>query len=509
MKKTLSILMALAMLCTLFAALPASAQEQKTLTLAWSQYDAITAFGPWEETPFIKEWEKQTGVEVKVIHPNDFSVYLASGQYADIVYYTWARYPGSASKAIEDGIIVPIEDKLEQYAPDYYSVLHSNPEWLKQATTPDGHIYGFNFIRGDRQLQTSAGIIVRTDWLEELGMEMPETADELYDVLVAFRDKKGATAPMTAVWQFMTTRGLDQGIFTSAAGLVRGSYYQVDGKVHYGYAEENYKGVLEYLHKLYEENLFDHNFLTIDDATMKSNMLNGISGVTVGFAGSGIGNILSAARSAGNETFELGGAPTLVANKGDRPLSGQFDNALQTGRAAAITTSCEDVETAMKFLNWCYTDEGCMMMNYGIEGETYTVEDGKVVYTELITNNPDGKNVQQALAQYSLGWCEGPFVQKLSSYQAWEEQKQAIAAWSANDAEKYIIADIAVPTELSDEYSAISSEVSTFVQEQTVAFITGERSLDEFDSYLETLKELNVERMIEIYQIALDEFNAR
>ena len=58
MKKMLSILLSLAMLCTLLAALPASAEEQKTLTLAWSQYDAITAFGPWEETPFIKEWEK-------------------------------------------------------------------------------------------------------------------------------------------------------------------------------------------------------------------------------------------------------------------------------------------------------------------------------------------------------------------------------------------------------------------------------------------------------------------
>ena len=267
--------------------------------------------------------------------------------------------------------------------------------------------------------------------------------------------------------------------------------------------------MLEYLHKLYEENLFDHNFLTLDDATMKSNMLNGISGVTVGFGGSGIGNMLTAARSAGDETFELGGAPTPVANKGDRPLSGQYDNALQTGRAAAISTSCKDVETAMKFLNYCYTDAGCMLMNYGIEGETYNMVDGTPVYTDLIPHNPDGKTVQQALAQYTLGWSEGPFVQKLSSYYAWEEQKQALQAWSANDAEKYIIADIAVPSELSDEYSAIYSEVNTFVQEQTVAFITGERSLDEFDSYLDTLKQLNIDRMIEIYQIALDEFNAR
>lgn len=511
MKKMLSILLSLAMLCTLLAALPASAEEQKTLTVAWTQHPVVSSYGDWSETPFIKAWQEQTGVKLDMIQPADYSVYFASGNYADIIYYdNWDNYPGGASKAIEDGIIIPLEDKIEEYAPDYWAVLNSNEKWLKQCTTPDGHIYGFNFIRSDRSLLTVNGLVIRTDWLDELGLEMPETADDLYDVLVAFRDQKGATVPMSFKSWWLSV-ALEQGAFSSAFGLPRASYYQVDGKVHYGYAEENYKGLMEYFHKLYEEKLFDRSFLTLDDATTHSNMLNGISGASMLAGGGGIGVLLTSAENSGDTTFNLGGVPSLVANKGDRAMAGNYIGDIP-GNAVAISTGCKDVETAMKFLNWGYTEAGNTLMNFGIEGKSFTMVDGNETYTDLITHNPDGLTMQQALSQYALSWDGGPFVQSpkyIEQYWGRPQQQQALKAWTDNDAEYYAMPRISVPSELSDEYSAIFSEVNTFVQEQTVAFITGERSLDEFDSYLDTLKQLNIGRMIEIYQIALDEFNAR
>lgn len=511
MKKMLSILLSLAMLCTLLAALPASAEEQKTLTVAWTQHPVVSSYGDWSETPFIKAWQEQTGVKLDMIQPADYSVYFASGNYADIIYYdNWDNYPGGASKAIEDGIIIPLEDKIEEYAPDYWAVLNSNEKWLKQCTTPDGHIYGFNFIRSDRSLLTVNGLVIRTDWLDELGLEMPETADDLYDVLVAFRDQKGATVPMSFKSWWLSV-ALEQGAFSSAFGLPRASYYQVDGKVHYGYAEENYKGLMEYFHKLYEEKLFDRSFLTLDDATTHSNMLNGISGASMLAGGGGIGVLLTSAENSGDTTFNLGGVPSLVANKGDRAMAGNYIGDIP-GNAVVISTGCKDVETAMKFLNWGYTEAGNTLMNFGIEGKSFTMVDGNETYTDLITHNPDGLTMQQALSQYALSWDGGPFVQSpkyIEQYWGRPQQQQALKAWTDNDAEYYVMPSISVPSELSDEYSAIYSEVNTFVQEQTVAFITGERSLDEFDSYLDTLKQLNIDRMIEIYQIALDEFNAR
>ena len=120
--------------------------------------------------------------------------------------------------------------------------------------------------------------------------------------------------------------------------------------------------------------------------------------------------------------------------------------------------------------------------------------------------------IQQALGQYTLAWHEGPFCQDINyllQYWAMPEQQQALIAFTDNTAEETVLPTLSVPGELTDEYSAIFSEVNTYVREQTVAFISGERSLDEFDAYLQTLKDLKVERMIEIYQLALDEFNVR
>lgn len=508
MKKTLSILLALAMLLTL-CAVPAMAEEQKTISLAWAPLPVVNEFCDWSETPFVKAWEAQTGVKLDIVNPSDFSVYFASGNYADIIYYNWSKYPGGASKAIEDGIIIPLEDKLAEYAPDYLAMLQSSKSWLNQCTTPDKHIYAFNFIRGDRRLLTSNGLFLRTDWLKELNLEMPETPEELYNVLVAFRDQKGATTPMTTKGWWME-HAFDNGMFSSAFGLPKGSYYQLDGKVHYGYSEETFKGLLEFFHKLYDEKLIDRNYLTADDTMYKSNMLNGVSGATL-YSGGGMAALITTAHAAGNEAFDLGGMPYMVANRGEKAMGGQISSDIPGG-AAAISTSCKDVEAAMKFLNWGYTEAGAALMNFGVEGESYNLVDGEAVYTDWITNNPDGKTMQQALGQYTLAWSDGPFCQDINyllQYWAMPQQQQALIAFTDNKAEETVLPTLSVPSELVDEYSAIFSEVNTYVREQTVAFISGERSLDEFDAYLQTLKDLKVERMIEIYQLALDEFNAR
>ena len=508
MKKTLSILLALAMLLTL-CAVPALAEEQKTLSLAWAPLTVVNQFCDWSETPFVKAWEAKTGVKLEIVNPADFSVYFASGNYADIIYYQWNKYPGGASKAIEDGIIIPLEDKVAEYAPDYLALLQSDKNWLNQCTTPDKHLYAFNFVRGDRRLLTSNGMFIRADWLKELNMEIPETPDELYNALVAFRDQKGATAPMTCTGWWME-HALDNGMFSSAFGLVKGNYYQLDGKVHYGYSEAAYKGVLEFLHKLYDEKLLDRSYLTMDGTTLTSNMLNGISGAML-HSGGGMAGIVTTARNAGDEGFTMGALPYLVANRGEKAMGGQISSNIPGG-AAAISTSCKDVETAMKFLNWGYTKEGATLMNFGVEGESFTLVDGVETYTDLINHNPDGKTMQQALGQYTLAWHEGPFCQDINyllQYWAMPEQQQALIAFTDNTAEETVLPTLSVPGELTDEYSAIFSEVNTYVREQTVAFISGERSLDEFDAYLQTLKALKVERMVEIYQLALDEFNAR
>ena len=92
-------------------------------------------------------------------------------------------------------------------------------------------------------------MIVRQDWLDTLGMEVPTTLDEFYNMLVAFRDEMGRHR--AAERGCCTLRNLCvYGLFTSPFDLVSSGYYHVNGTVHYGAAEAEFKDVLAWLNQL-------------------------------------------------------------------------------------------------------------------------------------------------------------------------------------------------------------------------------------------------------------------
>ena len=149
-------------------------------------------------------------------------------------------------------------------------------------------------------------------------------------------------------------------------------------------------------------------------------------------------------------------------------------------------------------------------MYYGIEGISYEVIDDYPYFTDYVKNNPDGLPFAQALSQYDYSPANGPFLANGDySIQTYSDaQKNALKVWSDNDCGDHYVATVIGPApEYADEYSFIKSEVDTYVSENFALFITGERSLDEFDAYLDTLKSMNVDRMVEIYQAAFDAFN--
>ena len=167
----------------------------------------------------------------------------------------------------------------------------------------------------------------------------------------------------------------------------------------------------------------------------------------------------------------------------------------------------------MKFLNYCYTEEGTMLLNYGIEGESYEIIDGVPTYTELITKNPNGLTMQQALAQYTLTWDQGPLVQQreyIEQYAGRPQQQETLKRWVETDVDKYRIPTFEIPEEYVSEYSRLTSDIDTYRNEMLVRYITGDADLANYESeYLATLNELGIERLTEIVQIGLDAYNAR
>lgn len=479
-----------------------------TLATAWSdRYDSFA------KLPLGQQLAEDTGYRLDMVHVETkeaMNLLIASGELPDILGFNFQlNYVGGEEKAISDGIIYPMsEEFVKKNAPDYWKAISADPDILKQVKTPEGDIYGFAFILGDELLKTGYGLIIRDDWCKELGIEKPQTADQYYEMLKAFKEKKGVEIPLCVNTDFLGDI-LDRGNITSPFGLVTRDIYLDHGTVKIGYAQPEYKGVLEWLHKLYAEGLLDQNFSTIDKETITANMLTGKSGASAGACGSILGTWLTANKN--EPDYSLAGIKNLTAKEGDRAMYGHYNTDV-VGGTTVISTSCKDMEAAAKFLNYGYTEAGHMLYNFGIGGKSYEMKDGKPVFTDLVLNNPDGLTPQQALSEYELAYGNGPFVQDkeyLLQYYAEDAQKEALKNWSDNDAKDYKLPRITINAGDTGEYTSLVSELNTYRDEMTIKFIRGEESLDNYDRYLQTLKSMGADRVQEIVQKAVEEYNAR
>lgn len=489
--------------------------KNKKLSIAWS-YDGVVAanFDSLDETPLGEQWKKDTGVDFTITHYDltPMNLMMASGELPDIIMHNFTtEYSGGIEKAVQDGVIRTVPyDMMKEHAPDYLKVMEDNG-YRRDITADTGELYGFAFLRGTREQCTYIGTIIRDDWLEKLNLDLPETAEEFYDTLTAFRDHMGATVPFSTTSDYILDQFLGEGSLTSAFGLVKASPYQKDGTVRLGYAEEEYKDCLAYLNRLYEEGLLDNSFTTLDGNTQNANLLSGASGVMMGYVNGGIGSMMANAEKTDPE-FDLTGLGSLAAAKGGRAMSGHYDYPVNR-YIWAITPACKDVETALEFLNYGYTEEGHMLLNFGIEGKSYELVNGEPVYTEWITNNPDGLTMQLAMSYYCRAFGTGPCSlddKAIKQYAARPQQQEAYANWSDNDAEKYNIPPAAVVSEqYLSEYGSLTSDIQTYVDEMSLKFIRGIEPLDEFDDYLKTLKEMGTDRLTEIIQDAYDRYSRK
>ena len=412
-------------------------------------------------------------------------------------------------KAIEDGNILALNDIIDQYCPNLKAYLEAHPDVDRQCKTDEGNYYMFPFVRGDDSLRVSTGLMIRQDWLNDLGLEMPTTIDEWHDVLTAFKTEKGATAPFA--FEYTTPSLRNNWPFMSAYNTTAEFYVGDDGKIHYGPAEENYKEFLATMNQWYKEGLLDPDMPTAQLDQVSAKMTSGASGASLGWIGSRMGVWTPAAKET-DPNYDLEAAPVPTLNKGETAKMGPMDNVVVNNGGAAITTRCKDIEAAARLLDWAYSDEGHMYYNFGTEGESYTMENGEPVYTDLILNNPDGLPIAQAMSGYIRGNYNGPFVQDVryaQQYYTMDCQKKAQATWTVPEASEHVLPPITPSSGESEEFSAIMNEINTYRDEMTLKFILGTESLDNFDKFVDTMNQMNLKRAIEIENSALDRYNAR
>lgn len=464
------------------------------------------------ETEFAKELKKRTGIEVEFIHPasgkesEQLNLMIASGDLPDIIQYDWTKYPGGPEKAIADQVITKLNDLQVKQAPNLSKYLKQHADIDKMVKTDEGSYYSFPFIRGDQSLLVSAGPVIRKDWLEELGLQVPTTMDEWYTVLKAFKEKKGATAPLSPYWNFQNSV-LSWGTFIGAYGITKG-FYMDNNQIKYGQIEPAYKDFIITMNQWFKDKLLDNNFATLDSKTVDANILDGKSGATVASGASGVAKWTTAMKDK-DPKFQVIGTPYPVLKKGDKPQFGQYSLPF-VGFGAAISAKSKNKEAAAQFLDYLYSDEGSMLANFGIEGTSYKLDSGKPKFTDVILNNPNKLPISQAMAQYTLSHDMGPFVQNPEISQTMiPVQAEAIKAWANTDAAKHFVPPIFVTTGQRDEMARIMNEVTTYENEMLLKFIMGSEPMGNFDKYVQQMKKLGIDKAIEMQQAALERYNKR
>jgi putative aldouronate transport system substrate-binding protein len=209
-------------------------------------------------------------------------------------------------------------------------------------------------------------------------------------------------------------------------------------------------------------------------------------------------------------SFKLVGVPWPVgpAGKSYGPMA---INAIQPV-GTAISAQSKYQKEAVKWLDYCYSEEGKMLFNFGIENESYKMVNGEPVYTDAVLHNPDGLAVSDALIRYAMAVSNGPFVQDKRYYPqilVYPEQKQTLDTWLKSCDPSLQMPPITLTEEESQRFATIMNEINTYVQEMFDKFVMGQEPLDNFDNYINTLKGMGIEEAINIEQAALDRFNAR
>lgn len=455
--------------------------------------------------PLWKELMARTGVTIEFQHPavgqeqENFNLMLASGEYPDIIESKYAE----PAAMLEDGIIINLTDILPQYAPNLYNYLKANPDIDRQVKNDDGQYLLFPFIRPDPILQISSGPIARKDWLDELGLGMPETIDEWTAMLTAFRDQKGASVPLA----FDSSTSLDRMMY---AWETAGDFLNENGTVEYGYLRPGYRDFLVQMNQWYNDGLLDPNYPTATRDILNTNILTGKTGATYGSGGSYLGVWLTS-KPEEPASFDLCGLKYPVLNKGDMNYHGanvQFEFSNSSGWAI-ISTQCKDVETAARFLDYGYSDEGHILYNFGIEGESYEVQNGEYVYTDAMYHDPDGKSIADAMGYYVRATGSGPFVQDpgyIMQYYQTQQQKDALTLWADQLHKSTKMPAIVHTTSEAAEITGIMNDIKTYIKEEQVKFIMGKRSIDTFDQFIDQIKNMKIDRAIEIKQNALNRF---
>ena len=493
-------------------------------------FEVVDGYTSYNELPVYQELEKRTGVKVEYTHGvyNDIQQ-MWTGDYEnyDVMIISdvqvGAGYPGGIEKGISDGVIWDLTPYMEECAPDYLKAIEGSYASVQKFTKTDSGKYAGIYSVPMEEQGPWYGFVMREDWLrayEEAtgiikeGEEVvdPVTYDDWEAYLTYVKDNlNGGKAPL-----FLYYTGTDMvGTLNAGFQVSSGLYLKNGNTVAYGAAE----------------GLIDANFYTNNEGSESQQpqmpAMDGYDAAT---------GIVPAQYAAFPmiytyiHTYEdlmknnLG--PVYEALGMDvynlRPVAAPKQNAsdelhiryTEKSSAYAVITnrvkSEEKVRAILEWFNYLFTDEGSLLMNYGIEGDTFEYVDGEPMFTEKITANKEEPplNFSDAINKYcSLNFCfKYDWTRELQVVT--DEEKSAMTdVWNCDNS--YVLPTVTLTEQEGKVSDLYELNLTKFKDEFTVNYIIG-KNTQSFDEFVATMKSTyHMDDLVKVYQAAYERYLQR
>lgn len=393
-------------------------------------------------------------------------------------------------KYIKSGLFVPLDEYFE-YMPNFTAWLEKNPVIKAEITADDGHIY---YVPGTNVGKDYQPVLMyNMVWLKKAGKSVPKNLDEFVELLRYYKanDMNGNGNPADEIPMSITEAFLPY-MFGPAFGLDLVSGFQADenGNVTYAYADEkNYKDYLAFLNSLYKEGLLEVEYTSLDRDQIVERVSNDLTGITFDFSWQ-MSMLYSPSLPYYDGTAETGFV-------GAEPLSGTnegfYVGRVELGNMFGVRAGSKNIVLACKFLDYAMSDECQEMYQWGIEGKSYTVDaNGNKQFTEQAKDND---------------WLQQLGINPAFVYPAQQSVYSTdalVADWHAKvnaDLRRFVKDPWPFIYSTEEEADIIYTyyvDIETYVKENATAFITGTKSLNEFNDYIAGLESLNLSKVLEV-----------
>ena len=493
MRRLISGLLAMMLLC----AFPAPAEEgQRAPDYLMEGFDDSTH--DWETNLFFQRMQENTGIAFEFREHTDMERWkarkteIAAGEDLPDVLFKAQLTPAETMEMAESGILIDLKPYLQEYAPALWALLQEKPDMLAAVTLPDGSIPA---LPAYNELPNNDLMWINTTWLNNVKMEVPTTADELTEVLRAFktgdpnRNGKADEIPLAFIgmWELR--------FLGHAFGMADNDYYvhQDNGTVSTWLTTDNNRAFLTWLHQLWDENLIDHQgFSTVDSLRQITDSKAAIP-YGVMFSNSPLSLIPATALS----QYDLLSPLVWDGKQIYRDLFGQV-----TRGTFALTRNCREPEKMVAWVNTLYTHEGSLLLQVGREGEEYFwTEDGTWDWMADLETVANEVLASATLADGGVapGIVETEFQTKYA-----DAPTQRMIQLMAKGREFSVLPypQVFLSREDRDRVTALQAAIAPYAEQQMAAFVTGDTEMNDgtWAEFVRGLQDRGLEEMVALWQ---------